>query len=666
MENIALIASLAMPCSPYFSNLIPREELFQAPSCISIKISPDARFLAYVGCDRSGEMNLFLSSGNSLKGAIQITDFKEPEIKGVYWLANNKNILLLKDAHGTGQFRLYAVDIESFDVKDLTLGFNNVNVKVFHVSSVESKAIIGMNARNPMFHDLYLLDLVNDSLSMIYQNDEFVNFVFDSSLNVVVKSRLNEDSSLSLLDANDHILFTICAEDAFHTECLRFDDHEKAFYLLDNRGCNTTQLKKIYLNQSSDEVLLAEDQLSDITDVYFENNIPLAYSTYYLHQEWHPLNATIQSDIDYLLCEIGNNFEILNQSSNSQSWILKNNIPDRGVEFWLYDRSKKSLLLLNSPHKMDHLSKMYPLIIPSSDGLNLVSYLTLPKEMDEGGKPKKPLPLVIIPHGGPFKVRDIYEYSPEHQWLANRGYAVLSVNFRLSSGFGKEFVNAGNGQWGKKAHQDIVDAVKWCVEAKIADQDKIAIFGASYGGYEALASLTFTPDVFSCAVAISGPSNLKTVLDRVPYYWEFPASPLSEKMIYFTKSAFIISMGGNPDKEDEIPYLQSCSPLNHIDKIQKPLLLVHGVNDPIVAVSESDQIFAKMQQKGLPVTYLSFPDEGHGITKFYNRMCYLAYTEWLFAQFLGGAFEPLSVEELRSSSAILRSNNMPIEDVYRK
>lgn len=660
---LCALSSLAIPCSLISGNLIPREELFKKPPCMAVKISPDASRLAYVGADGEGTMNLYLTSGLSLKEAQQITDFKEPEISNFYWMSNSKNIILLKDINGTRQFRLYSVELNSGKMKDLTEEYKNSNAKVFQVSSKEPKAIIGINDRNPNFHDLYLLDCENKSLTKIFQNDQFVNFVFDSSLNLVIKIRMNEDSSITLLDKGDDVIFNVSAEDAFHTECLSFNEHENALYLLDNRGCNTTQLKKISLNGTHAEVVLGEDQLSDITDVYFENNKPAAYATCYMHQEWHPLNDTIKSDIDYLSMRMGKNFKIFDQSSDCQSWIIKNSIPDQGVEFWLYNRPKKTLSLLYSYPGIDGLSKMYPVLIASSDGLNLVSYLTLPKDMDQGGKPKKPLPLVVFPHGGPFKVRDVHEYSPYHQWLANRGYAVLSVNFRLSSGFGKQFVNAGNGQWGKRAHQDIIEAVKWCIDSKIADKDKVAVFGGSYGGYEALASLTFTPEVFTCAVSICGLSSLKTVLDKVPFYWEFPASPLSDKKVYFTKNAFIKSMGGNPDKEDEVPYLQSCSPLNHVDKIQRPLLLIHGANDPIVVASESDQIFEKMQQKELPVTYISFPDEGHGIVKFNNMMCYLAHSEWLLAKFLGGSFEQLSQKEFHSSSAVIRFHGMAPEEV---
>jgi hypothetical protein len=264
MKNKILfsLASLVIPCSLIASKMIPREEFFQNPSCLAIKISPDAHRLAYVGADREGTMNLYLTSGLSLTESEQMTNFREPEIKGFYWLPNNKNILLLKDSNGTGQFRLYSVDITSSVIKDLTSEYKDINAKVFCVSSTDSKAIIGINHRNPFFHDLYLLDCEDLSLTKIYQNDQFINFVFDSSLNLIVKVKMNEDSSLTLLDKENTVIFNISAEDAFHTECLRFDEQEKALYLLDNRGCNTTQLMKISFNETYTEVLLGHDSLA--------------------------------------------------------------------------------------------------------------------------------------------------------------------------------------------------------------------------------------------------------------------------------------------------------------------------------------------------------------------------------------------------------------------
>jgi dipeptidyl aminopeptidase/acylaminoacyl peptidase len=294
---------------------------------------------------------------------------------------------------------------------------------------------------------------------------------------------------------------------------------------------------------------------------------------------------------------------------------------------------------------------MYSMIVPARDGQKLICYYTLPKEVDKGGYVEKPIPLVVVPHGGPFKVRDKFQFNRYHQWLASCGYAVLSVNFRLSSGFGKAFVNAGNGEWGGKAHFDVIDALEVCIDKGITERGRLAVFGGSYGGYESLASLTFTPEYFTCCVAICGPSNLKTVLDNVPKFWESTSKPLSDRTMFFTKQAFITSMGGNPNDPKGVQYLQKCSPLNYLEGIQAPLLLVHGKNDHIVAEKESEQIYNSMKANHKKVTYIVFPDEGHRFAKFANEMMYLDHAERFLSNHLGGSYRPVNSHILADSSA---------------
>lgn len=666
MKNKMLLGltSLFMPCISNAESMISREDLFRKPSCMAIKISPDARQLAYVGASEDGTMNIYLSNNDlSLEGANQATQFTEPEIKNFYWSPDSKKILIQKDKDGTRQFRLYLLDVNTLEVRDLTSAYKNVNAKVFQISSIKNTAVIGINARNPALHDLYLLDMTTGDLSLIYKNDEFIGFLFDDHLQIALKLRMNPDCSTVLLDKNDVPVLNINAEDAFHSGYLKYVTKDDALYLLDNRGTDTTQFKKIFINSKKPEILFGHDPLSDIQDVIFDGDTPIAYANYYTYKEWHPLNEKSKMEFDHLISKLGANFGIASQSANNKFWIIDNDIPEKGHEFWLYNRDSKELKLLYSYPNLNNLSKMYPLVIPTKDGLQLVCYLTLPKEMDCGGRPNKPLPLVVFPHGGPFKIRDTYKYSPKDQWLANRGYAVLSVNFRASSGFGKSFVNAGNSQWGKKSHQDILDAVQWCINEKIAEEGKIGVFGGSYGGYVALSSLTFTPDAFACAVAICGPSDLKTVLEKCLFYWEFPSSPFSESIIFFTKNAFIKSIGGDPEKESDLPAIASSSPINYINNIKKPLLLIHGANDPIVKASESDQIFEKLQEHQLPALYISFADEGHGVTKFVNSMCYLAYSEWLFAKYLGGNYQPIDAKQLQLSSCNIQSCNLDPDEV---
>jgi dipeptidyl aminopeptidase/acylaminoacyl peptidase len=273
---------------------------------------------------------------------------------------------------------------------------------------------------------------------------------------------------------------------------------------------------------------------------------------------------------------------------------------------------------------------MHPVMIKSRDGLELVSYLTLPRDADADGdaRPEKgALPMVLVVHGGPW-ARDEWSLNRTHQWLSRRGYAVLSVNYRGSRGFGKNFVNAGDHEWAGKAHDDLVDAVGWAVAQKIAEKDKVAIFGGSYGGYATLVGLTFTPDTFACGVDIVGPSNLVTLLQSIPPYWE-------SEIEQFTKRI------GDHRTEDGKKFLASRSPLTFADRIKKPLLIGQGANDPRVKQAESDQIVKKMADKGIPVTYVVYPDEGHGFARPENRTSFNAVADVFLAQCLGGPYEPI-------------------------
>jgi dipeptidyl aminopeptidase/acylaminoacyl peptidase len=302
------------------------------------------------------------------------------------------------------------------------------------------------------------------------------------------------------------------------------------------------------------------------------------------------------------------------------------------ARFYVYDRAnKKARFLFVSDRKMEDLPlvKMHPVVIKARDGLNLVSYLTLPRDADpkNTGRPNKPLPLVLNVHGGPW-ARDDWGYDPEHQLLANRGYAVLAVNYRGSTGFGKEFINAADREWAGKMHDDLIDAVKWAVEEKIAIKDKVAIMGGSYGGYATLVGLTFTPDVFACGVDTVGPSSLITLMENPPPYW-MPFMPVMKRRV------------GDWESEEGRKFLESRSPLFFVDKIKKPLLIGQGAHDPRVKQAEADQIVEAMEKKEIPVTYVLFQDEGHGFAKPQSRFAFYAITEAFLAEHLGGRYEPV-------------------------
>ena len=320
---------------------------------------------------------------------------------------------------------------------------------------------------------------------------------------------------------------------------------------------------------------------------------------------------------------------VADRTNDNDRWVVVASAAERPATYYLYERKSGEITEL-FPARPElaayHLAPMRGEVIRARDGLELVSYLTLPEGLTH--KPVKPLPMVLLVHGGPWG-RDEYGFNPSHQWLANRGYAVLSTNFRASTGFGKAFLNAGDLQWGRKMHDDLLDAVDWAVKQGIADSRRVAIMGASYGGYAALAGLTFTPEVFCCGVDIVGPSNLETLLATIPPYWAAFFENLARRV-------------GDPRTEAGRNLLRERSPLHFADRIAKPLLIGQGANDPRVKQAESDQIIEAMRAKGLPVTYVLYPEEGHGFAVPENRLSFNAIVEAFLSAHLGGGAEPIA------------------------
>jgi len=631
---------------------ITKEELFQTPFLISAKISPDGQTIAQVGADKKGIPNVFLTSkGKEASERMQLSFFKSPEIIQFFWAAHSDKVLVLKEEDGTGRLHLHGFDTETKKHLPYTEKFSQANVKLLRISPDQNKAVIGLNDRNPHFHDLYLLDLDSGDLKLVLQNDEYAKFLVSDALDVILKMKIHEDGSWSVLTNQGESFLELSADDAFQTEFLSFDSKKKAVYFLDNRFSNTNQLTMKFLSQSGEKVLGFQSD-SDVDEVLFFGEEPKAYASYYTQKRWHPLSSEADKDLSFLKEKLGTNFTVINQSRDSASWLLSQSIPDQGSFYWIYERKPQSLAPFYAPKPVS-LSKMYELIAESRDGKKLVCYYTLPKEFDQGGKVDSPIPLVVVPHGGPFKVRDKFECNPYHQWLSSLGYAVLSVNFRLSSGFGKEFVTAGNGEWGGKAHLDVIDAVETCIGMGITERGKLAILGGSYGGYETLASLTFTPDYFTCCVSICGPSSLKTFLDLCPQFWEFTAKPLSDKNLFFTRRSFIQSFGGDPATPEGLQKLKQSSPLYHLDRIQAPLLLIQGKNDHVITEIEAEQIYQSMKSEGKKVTYLLFPGEGHRFAKFPNKMMTFDQAERFLSEHLKGKHHDTDPEIIARSSGLI-------------
>jgi dipeptidyl aminopeptidase/acylaminoacyl peptidase len=350
---------------------------------------------------------------------------------------------------------------------------------------------------------------------------------------------------------------------------------------------------------------------------------------------WTVVDPSVRPDFEALERLYDGEFTVVNRDAKDATWLVAYSA-DRGpIRYYAWDRAaRKGTLLFSSQPKLDGLAlaEMKPVVIPSRDGLRLHSYLTLPV-----GVPAAGLPLVLLVHGGPWS-RDSWGFDPEVQWLANRGYAVLQVNYRGSTGYGKKFLSAGFRQWGLKMHDDLIDAADWAVKQGIADPKKVAIYGGSYGGYAALAGLAFTPEVFACAVDIVGPSNLKTLISSIPPYWK----PL--------RAMFDVRMGNVDDPKDEA-LIRNASPLFKADKISRPLLIGQGANDPRVKQAESEQIVAAIEKSQGQATYVVYPDEGHGFARPENRIDFNARAEAFLAACLGGRAEPVPGDRYPGSSA---------------
>lgn len=638
----ALLAKENIP-----SAYIPREVLFAPKEVLAVKISPDSKYIAYLKADASGAMNLYLCDTDNCKNndsLTAITHFTTPEIYRFFWSGDSKYIIFLKDTNGSKMYDLYGVNVVTQEVVDYTKRFRKTSAKIFKVSG--NKLAVGVNDRNPSYHDVFILDPESGELTKIFENDKYSRFTFDDDLKIVFKEEIHDDGSIDVYK-DDKVFMHLTPEDAFHTHLVQIKGN--TLFYLDSRNSDTTWLKSFDLS-SGKETKIAHDPKSDIDSIVFVDNQPIMYSTTWLQQEWHALNFPKMST---LVDKIGENFEVISQSP--QYWVIRTTDPKTiGANFYLYDLNKEQVTTLYAANTDPDLVNMLPFEFKTRDGLNLTAYLTLPKKYTAIKDVKQPIPLVVFPHGGPFQARDTMTYQPYYQWLASRGYAVLAVNFRLSSGLGKKLVNAGNGEWGRKALYDLIDGVHWCIANGITTKDKVGIMGASYGGYATLAALAFAPTEFVVGVDLVGPSSLITVMQKVPKYWDFPSYPASDSELFFTRGAFITSMGGSPDDAKGREFLASRSPLNFVEQIQSPLLIIQGDNDPIVTKEESSQIYAELKRLHKKTCFLSFPDEGHQFSRYANIDVYLAYAEKWLHDYLGGTYEPINQKYLQESSVVVQ------------
>ncbi|MGO1071089.1 prolyl oligopeptidase family serine peptidase [Lysobacter sp. CA199] len=645
---VALSAPVAQAAdTPAEGKLIPRSALFGNPERISAAISPDGRFLSWLA-PLNGVMNVWVAPADKPEQARAVTHDAARGIRQYFWSYRGGTLLYLRDSGGDENFHLYAVDVGSEGpARDLT-PYPKTRASVVRLAHRHPDAIlVGMNDRDGKWHDLYRVDLGSGARQLVHENKERLSgYLADGDFKVGRATRSRDDGGMELLapdgDAGWKVVDTIPFEDSQTTDYDGYSNDGKTLYLTDSRGRDTSALYAI--GADGKKTLLLEDARADVGTLIADPKTDKvqAASVYYLRRQWKAFDPGIAGDLQRLGKQLGpGEFSVASRTLDDKTWIVDYSAAEQPSLIYRYDRGGEGKLtrLFASRPELEGapLAAMWPVEIPSRDGKTLVSYLTLPKgaDADNDGKPDRPVPLVLTVHGGPW-ARDLYGYAGTTQWLANRGYASLKVNYRGSTGFGKNFINAADGEWAGKMHDDLIDAVNWSIKQGITRKDQVAILGGSYGGYATLVGLSFTPDTFKCGVDIVGPSNLETLLKTIPPYWASIFEQFARRM-------------GDPRTEAGRKLLAERSPITRVDKISKPLLIGQGANDPRVNQAESDQIVEAMRKKNIPVTYVLFPDEGHGFARPENSLAFNAVAEGFLAQCLGGRAQPIG-EDFKGSS----------------
>jgi len=607
-------------------DLIPREILLGNPVKTSAQISPDGKRMAYLA-PVNNVLNVWVGTvGN--EDYRPVTKDESRGIRFYLWAKDNKHILYIQDIGGNENWRLYATNLATQETRDLT-PFEDVQAQIIDIDKhFPDELLIGLNKEDPKVHDVYHLALNTGELSLVAKNPgNIAAWVTDTHLKVRAATKATPEGGRELLvradeQADWQTLLTWGPDDALTSGPLGFTQDGQSLYVEDARNANASRLVK--LNIASGEItVIAEDPQYDVGDVMIHPDTYEVQAVAFNKDrvEWTVLDESIKPDFDRIRAIHPGDFSITSRDENDNTWIITFTTDNGPIPFYVYNRKGQTTRFLfdNKPELNKYtLANMKPFDFTARDGLTIHGYLTLPVSEQQTN-----LPMVLNVHGGPW-VRDTWGYDPEAQWFTNRGYACLQVNFRGSTGYGKEFLNAGDREWGRNMHNDLIDAVDWAVQQGIADPKRIAVYGGSYGGYAALVGATFTPDLFCCAVDIVGPSNLITLIKTIPPYWSTFLATFHRRV-------------GNPDTQEE--FLKSRSPLFKVDQIKIPMLIAQGANDPRVKQSEAEQIVEAMKSKGIAYEYMLFPDEGHGFAKPENRLKFYAAAEKFLATHLGGRYE---------------------------
>jgi dipeptidyl aminopeptidase/acylaminoacyl peptidase len=612
------------------AELIPRRVLFGNPERVLPRISPDGTRLAWIA-PHEGVLNVWVApvgdDGVDWSAARVVTDDTDRGIRTFAWAHDGRHVLYLQDTGGDENWRLHDVDLSTMQRRDLT-PFEGVRTELIAVEKkFPTEILVGLNRDNPELHDVYRLNLIDGELVKVEENPGFIDWVADTQLVVRAGIAPQPDGGIVLMVRDGHgeewrPLLTVPAEDAMTSGPIAFSEDGRSMLALSSVGADTGGLVRIDVATGHTQ-LLARDPDTDVTGVRLnpDTREPQVVLFEKDRVEYQVLDHTLDADLAAIRVLNPGDPVFADHDDADERWLVAFTNDTSAASYYSYDRrTRRGSFLLNTRPELGQyeLAPMEPFTFTARDGLTIHGYATFPP-----GALRTGLPMVLLVHGGPW-ARDSWGFDAEAQWLANRGYLAVQVNFRGSTGYGKAFVNAGNREWGGKMQDDLTDAVGYVLGQSWADPARVAIFGGSYGGYAALAGAAFTPDLFCCAVDIVGPSNLKTLIETIPPYW----APMIAQ--FHTRV-------GDPDKDAE--FLWSRSPLARASDIRIPLLIAQGANDPRVKQAESEQIVSALTEAGIEHEYMLFPDEGHGFAKPENRLRFYAAAERFLARYLGGRAE---------------------------
>lgn len=612
--------------SPVLPPLIPRRILFGNPERASPRLSPDGQRLAYLAPD-DGVLNVWVRTLGRSDDRVVTAD-KKRGVRSFFWQGDSRRILYLQDEGGDENFHVYATDLETRETIDLA-PFPGARVSPVAVdANFPDDILLSINARDPRLFDVYRLHLPTGELEMDTENPgDVAGWTADNALVVRASQTQTPDGGTQIRVRDTPTApwreFQSWGPDESSGGLAAWTPDNARALVISSVGANAARLLEAD-PRTGDTRVIAEDPEYDVASLMLHPRTHALEAVQFIRarREWTALDPALDADFQTLRSICDGDWSIVSRDLADAQWVVAYLRDDGPTRFYLYDRAARraEFLFTDQPALEGYtLAKMQPVSFPARDGLTLHGYLTLP-----AGVEPKSLPAVLLVHGGPWG-RDVWGYSGAVQHLVNRGYAVLQINFRGSTGYGKAFLNAGDREWGAKMHDDLLDGKAWGVAQGWADPARVAIVGGSYGGYATLAGLAFTPNEFACGVDIVGPSNLLTLLRSIPPYWE-PIKATFKKRV------------GDLDTEEE--FLKSRSPLFKADQITAPLLIGQGANDPRVKQAESDQIVQAMRENGKDVEYLVFPDEGHGFARPENNLKFWAAAEGFLARHLGGRAEP--------------------------